>query len=303
MIRMHTAMIGLAVALSSALLTGRAQSDNDTTAGTRKVYGNVALDQIEFLSPAERIMSVAGSRAPATAIWETLEHAERVECLNCISAVEPLLYDAEPRTREIAAWWLRRRPFGVFGPGETYERTLGVLKGDSDANRRANAAYALGEFLAAPGIEACAAAVTGDREPTVRAAAAFALGRLNDDGQGALSRAMADTDARVKVAAITAAGRVNTFKDADAVVRAAGDGDAVVRRRAAELLDHLHAKQAVTALIAMAKGDADRDARLAACHALGTLGDASARPTLESVLANDPDGLVRDQARIALRRL
>ena len=30
------------------------------------------------------------------AIWETLEHGERVECLDCIPSVEPLLYDPNP---------------------------------------------------------------------------------------------------------------------------------------------------------------------------------------------------------------
>ena len=68
------------------------------------------------------------SRAPRraerpTLIWETLEHGEKVECLDCIPVVAPLLYDSNAKNREIAAWWLRRRIFGVFGPGEVYEQT------------------------------------------------------------------------------------------------------------------------------------------------------------------------------------
>ena len=58
------------------------------------------------------------SRRPAAAIWQALEHGEKVECLDCIPAVEKLLYDGNAKNREIAAWWLRRRIFGVFGPGE-----------------------------------------------------------------------------------------------------------------------------------------------------------------------------------------
>ena len=80
-------------------------------------------------------------------IWETLEHGESVECLNCIPAVEPLIYDNNAEVREIAAWWLRRRIFGVFGAGEVYEHTVNAVKSDPNPQRRAYAAYALGEFL------------------------------------------------------------------------------------------------------------------------------------------------------------
>lgn len=235
------------------------------------------------------------------AIWETLEHGERVECLDCIPSVEPLIYDANPRTREIAAWWLRRRMFGVFGPGEVYERTLSTLASDPDPKRRTYAAYALGEFLAAPGIEACATAIDRDGDPNVRAAAASALGRLNDEGRGALTKALADTDGRVKMSALASAGRVNTFTDIQSVARLTGDGDAKVRRRSAELLGAMRAKDAVDGLIALTK-DADASVRNSAAHSLGQIRDARARGALEA-LANDPDGLVRDQAKIALRRL
>ena len=83
-----------------------------------------------------------------------------------------------PSTREIAACWLRRRVFGVFGKGEVYERTIQTLKDDPNPTRRAFAADALGEFLAAPGVDACATAIEHDGDPNVRAAAARALGRL-----------------------------------------------------------------------------------------------------------------------------
>src|SRR3954454_393953 len=139
-----------ATALACAsLLSGTAATASNTTeniGGTQALYGNIPPDQIEFLSTGDRIKSVAASGS-MMAIWETLEHGERVECLDCIPSVEPLLYDTNPRTREIAAWWLRRRMFGVFGKGEVYEKTLQTLASDSDSHRRAAAADALGEFL------------------------------------------------------------------------------------------------------------------------------------------------------------
>lgn len=299
----HLGFLAAAAIACSSLLSGTpatAGSITENIGGTQAIYGNIPPDQIEFLSTGDRIKSVSASGS-MMAIWETLEHGERVECLDCIPSVEPLLYDANPRTREIAAWWLRRRLFGVFGPGEVYEKTLNTLKSDASPRRRAYAATALGEFLARPGAEACAQAIARDGDPTVRAAAASALGRLNDDGAGALSTALRDADPRVKLAGLGSASRVNTFTDVTAVARLSGDVDPLVRRRSAELLGAMRAKDSVDGLIAMTK-DSDASVRESAAHALGQIRDVRAKGALEA-LAADPSGLVRDQAAIALRRL
>ena len=114
----------LALACASLMSSGEATADSSANiAGTQRVYGAIPPDQIEHISTSDRIKSVAASGS-MMAIWETLEHGERVECLDCIPSVETLLYDANPRTREIAAWWLRRRVFGVFGEGQVYQRTI-----------------------------------------------------------------------------------------------------------------------------------------------------------------------------------
>lgn len=302
--RLDAVGLALTLALACASLVSGTEATANTSeniAGTQRVYGDIPPDQIEHLSTGDRIKSVAASGS-MMAIWETLEHGERVECIDCIPYVEPLLYDANPRTREIAAWWLRRRVFGVFGPGEVYERTVQTLATDTDPVRRAYAANALGEFLALPGIDACAKAIERDSNPTVRAAAAGALGRLNDDGKGALGKALADVDPRVKLSALKSASRINAFKDAPAVVKLTSDADASVRRASAELLGSMRASEGLDGLMALAK-DPDANVRNAACHALGALHDPKARGVLEDVAKNDPHALVRDQAQIALRRL
>ncbi|MBN9160496.1 MAG: HEAT repeat domain-containing protein [Myxococcales bacterium] len=292
----------MAFACASIVSSGDATANtSENIAGTQRVYGAIPPDQIEHISTSDRIKSVAASGS-MMAIWETLEHGERVECLDCIPVIEPLLYDANPRTREIAAWWLRRRIFGVFGKGQVYERTVRTLESDTDPVRRMYAANALGEFLALPGIDACAAALERDSDPTVRAAAASALGRLNDTGNGALAKALSDVDSRVKLAALRSASRLNAFTDVSAVARLSGDGDPIVRRNAAELIGHLRAPEGVDSLLALAK-DPDANVRNAACHSLGALHDQRARGVLEDLANNDPNTLVRDQARIALRRL
>jgi HEAT repeat protein len=137
----------------------------------------------------------------------------------------------------------------------------------------------------------------------VRAAAAKALARMNSDGNGALGKAFADADTGVRLAAIRAAARVSTFVDVASAARLLGDSDAVVRRRAAELLESLHAVDAATSLLALAKNDPDAGVRAAACHALGALGDASIGAGLQTIADGDTDGLVRDMAKIALLRL
>jgi HEAT repeat protein len=270
--------------------------------GFAGVYGTMPASQAEFISTPDAIKSAALSGAP-TLIWETLEHGEKVECLDCISVVAPLLYDSNAKNREIAAWWLRRRVFGVFGQGEVYQQTLQTLQTSSNPVNRAYAAYALGEFFLAPGIAACATALQGDGDARVRTAAASALGRLNDDGAGALAKGLSDTDSGVKLAALASAARINAFSGLSSVAALTTDSSGDVRRRAVEVLETLHATDAVAAVSAAAQSDADPRVRAEAAHALGTFGDTSAIPVLTKLSTSDSNGFVRDLAQIALLEL
>jgi HEAT repeat protein len=270
--------------------------------GIAGVYGTQYANSSEFLSTTDGIKSAAASGAP-TLVWETLEHGEKVECLDCIPLVAPLLYDTNAKTREIAAWWLRRRVFGVFGDGEVYQQTIQTLQTDSDPVRRSYAAYALGEFFAAPGIAACASSVIADGDARVRSASASALGRLNSDGGGALGVALRDSDATVRLAALASAGRINSFSSASGLAALTTDSSSDVRRRDIEILDALNVVDALAPVTAAAQNDADPRVRAVACHALGTFGNSAALPALQNLSQNDPDVFVRDQATIAMRRL
>jgi HEAT repeat protein len=295
--------------LAAALVSVDARSDapprqvtpNPDAGGFASVYGQLPPSQAEFLSTPDSIKNAAATGAPSL-VWEVLEHGEKVECLDCIPVVAPLLYAGDARTREIAAWWLRRRIFGVFGAGQVYAATIQTLQSDPDATRRSYAAYALGEFFAPPGVAACAAAL-GDKDAGVRAAAASALGRLNSDGNGALSTALSDSDPGVKLAALSAAVRINSFVGIANVAALTADPTADVRRRALEVLDALDSKDTVAAVSAVAQSDPDATVRAEACHALGTFGDPSALAALQQLAAQDPDTFVRDEAQIALQRL
>ncbi|HEY3592295.1 MAG TPA: HEAT repeat domain-containing protein, partial [Polyangiaceae bacterium] len=239
-----------------------------------------------------------------SAIWQALEHGEKIDCLDCIPSVEGLLYSDNDKNREIAAWWLRRRIFGVFGKGQVYERVTTTLATHADPAIRARAANALGEFLEATGAGPLSTALIHDSDPGVRAAAAKALDRLNSPGvNGELTQALADADSTVRLAALTAATHVHGFANIAAVANLLGDqSSSLVRRHAASALGAMRATDSVPALITVLSQDSDAVARAEAAHALGLIGDASAKDALNAA-SQDADGFVRDAAQIALRRL
>ena len=110
--------------------------------GRAKVYTQLAPESLESLSTPDAIKAVSMPNVAPSRIWRTLEHGERVECLDCIPYVAKLLYDGHPKTREIGAWWLRRRIFGVFGPDGVYAQVVQTL-GDPTASE-GERAYAAG---------------------------------------------------------------------------------------------------------------------------------------------------------------
>jgi HEAT repeat protein len=304
----YVLIAGFGAAMGARAYLAHADTTSSAPRGTSTVYKGIRADQVEQITPADRIKSIAtkvlDTPAPA-AIWQALEHGEKVDCLDCIPAVEKLLYVSDAKTREIAAWWLRRRIFGVFGEGQAYQRTIQTLQTHADAVTRARAAEALGEFLSSGGVEPVATALVKDASPVVRAAAARALNRLNTVGpNGELSQALADGDATVRLSAIMAAEHIQGFTDAAAVAGLVSDTSVEVRRHAVSALGSMRAKDSVMTLITRTAADREPDpiVRAEAVHSLGLIGDRAAQPALNAAL-NDPDGRVKDAAAIALRTL
>ena len=299
-----------ALAFGTTLLTAGAviadSNPQDVLAGRSKVYENLDPGSLENPTSSEGILEVGSGGLAPTEIYARLEHGEKVECIECIPTVSQLLYNSNARNREISAWWLRRRIFGVFGPGEVYETTLKTLADQSQSEtKRAYAAEALGEFLAAPGVPALANAITKDPSAMVRKAAAHGLWRINSQGPNAeLAVAVGDSDEDVRMEALYASTRVNVFTGTDAVVQRISDPAPRVRQRAAEVLGTLHAKDAVVGLIALSSpaNESDQQVRAAAVSSLGKIADPAAKTAVNAAL-KDPDGFVRDAANIALRRL
>src|SRR6478609_40853 len=316
--RFLTASIALSVAALGSV--SNAADDMDTThLGRSTVYENLKNSSLEAISTSDRLLNllstkdkntgkryanVEASFAP-TQYWTMLEYGERVECLDCVPFVSKLLYSSNAKSREISAWWLRRRIFGVFGKGEVYEQTINTAT-DQKASElsRAYAVNALGEFLEGAGIDPVSQALTGDDSAKVRLAAVNALIRLNNQGTNSeLSAALLDKDEEVRLAALNGATHINVFSNLDRVAMLISDPSPTVRRRAAQTLGTFKNRDAVVPLIALTGAqEPDAGVRAAAVWALGQIADVAA---LDAVLAaqNDSDSAVRDSANIALRRL
>lgn len=230
-------------------------------------------------APKRDNMVNAIKSASPTRLYATLEYGERVECFECIPLLaDKLLQSSNSQTREIAAWWLRRRSFGF---GAVMVKMQNVATSDSDPEQRARAAQALGEFLDPHGEPTLSQVATQDSDASVRAAALRALGRLNViTGQAAISRGFSDSDASVRQAALDQVLKVNFFHDTDALLGTLSDSDAGVRRTAAQLAGERRITGAVEPLLGLVMTDADAQVRQAAVIALGHIGGADASAAL-----------------------
>jgi HEAT repeat protein len=302
-----TFLAALAIApLSQAQdVESEASLEARATTGRATVYQQMDRASLESLTTPERLRAVAKGGFAPTEIWRALEHGEKVDCLACIPDVSKLLYNDNATTREISAWWLRRRILGVFGPGQVYQRTVETLNDRNQTEkRRSYAADALGEFLSAAGSRHLGLAVVDDPSPLVRLSAVKALQRMNSAGpNGELS--VGDSDEKVRIAAIHASTRVHGFNDIAGLSARLDDSSSTVRTRAIEALGTLKARDAVVGIVAKLSpaNESAATVRAAAAAALGQIGDGSVRQAVQNARENDPDRFVRDAAAIALRQL
>lgn len=247
----------------------------------------------------DEMMSVIGAGS-ATRLISVLEYGERVECFECMPLLERrMIEDSNPTVREMAAWWLLRRPFGF---ADIYHRTRLMLESDPDETRRARAAEALGHFMVPNGVQHLGRALREDSSATVRVAAARGLVQLNvTTALPIISEALRGDETAVQLAVLEGVLHVNFFRDVEGVIGTLASSDGAVRRQAALVLGALEGTDAaVPALAAMLRGDGDVMARQAAAWALGRIGGAEARAALSEVRGTEPPARVRDAIEIAL---
>jgi HEAT repeat protein len=246
------------------------------------------------------VSAITGNVAPSH-LASLLEYGERVECHECVPLLQERMLDSntDPVVRELAAWWLRRRPFGF---GRVMFETRTVLAGDADPVRRSLAAAAIGEFMDWHGVAHLATALRTDADARVRVAAVHGLARINSpQGLPALIEALSDPDTSVIDAALRSVTRVTFFTDHAAVLPLLGHAEGSVRRRAATVIGTFQVGSAIAPLSAMLIGDTDPMVRQAAAWALGRLGTTEARTALTGAERTETSRRVLDAIEVALR--
>lgn len=225
-----------------------------------------------------------------------LEYGERVECHACVPLLERQLLESDNSlVREMSAWWLRRRPFGFAA---VFRDIRTVLANDADPVRRSRAAEALGEFMDPHGVPYLTDALA-DTDARVRVAAVAGLGRINSPaGNDGIVAAFSDTEASVRETAVGQVLYVNFFRNYDELMGLLADENLEVRRRAALALGTFRVAEASPALVGML-ADSEPMARQAAAWSLGRIGGA--RGALTERQSLEESSLVRDAIEVALR--
>lgn len=236
----------------------------------------------------------------AGAIISELERAERLICPACVAPVMKLLDDDDYSIREVAAWWISRRP--AQKKQVTAMAVQRLATGNSIEVR--NAADALGTFRHPQAIAPLAAAYQrSGLSDEARSHIMFALGTIGyitaDD---TLAAGMSDPSADVRMQAVSAWIQIRGQKDAAPAVALVNDPNTAIRRKAASAIGFLRDPAGRTALEAQVLNDPDPAVRRNAAWALGQIGDLASADVLQKA-TQDESSLVRATARVAKRAL
>lgn len=234
-------------------------------------------------------------------ILAEVERAEKLPCAGCVDLIVPLIDHQDPAVRDVAAWWLAKRPLRREIRDQMYER---LTRGDTKSAR--NAAEVLGRFGHAEALMPLEIAMHDDAlGDEARAAAAKAVGTIGAyAGKAILEGAVTSESPAVRAAAAEALRGIRGNTDAVALVPLLGDANDEVVHQAALTIGVMRESAGVGTLLDL-MSDLQRPAvvRKHAAWALGKIGDGAAREVLRACSEDDPDMLVRGAARVALRDL
>jgi hypothetical protein len=245
---------------------------------------------------AAAIRDAINSRSQDAIIAE-IERTESLICGDCVTLVTGLTDDDRYAVREVAAWWIAKRPALKNQFAVSFKADL--LNGDARHVR--NAADFLGAsstFDSLPQLRAAIKRGGLDRDAKLSIVRAVdLLGNLG--GNEVLTTAMADGDAQVRAAAVRAWRDIRGQQGAAPALALLGDSDEIVRAEAATVVGGMRFTAATAILERMVTGDASALVRKNAAWALGKIGAASSRGALAAAVA-DKSGLVRLTAKAAL---
>ncbi|MBA3499563.1 MAG: HEAT repeat domain-containing protein [Myxococcota bacterium] len=248
---------------------------------------------------AQKIQSAISSHS-VDAIIAEVERAEGLACGECIQLITNLTEDSRYEVREVAAWWFAKRPAMAKMLAQGFVQDLG--NGGSIAVR--NAADFLGATITFTSLPSLRTAITrGDINVEAKTALVRAVKTLaHIDGNFVLLTAMGDADAGVRAAAANAWREIRGQTSASPVVALLADSDATVRAEAATVVGAMLDATARPSLERLVATDASPIVRRNAAWALGKLGQSASRDVLTAA-TSDSSGLVRMVAKAALATL
>jgi HEAT repeat protein len=233
------------------------------------------------------------------AIISELERAEKIICAQCVDMVVPLLDHDDYRVREVAAWWVSKRPnLAELVTADSLDK---LATGTTIEAR--NAADAVGTFRHPRVVTALSNTLDrSDLGSEARLAVTRALGTIGHPaGAPAVERSMQDPDPTVRFTALTAWQLIRHRTAASGAVALLNDSDLKVRRQATALMGVYKMDSTREALEAQLQ-DPDPGVRRNAAWSLGQIGSVGSRDALIAA-TNDESGLVRRVASASLGML
>jgi HEAT repeat protein len=239
----------------------------------------------------------------ADVIGFELERSEMLPCSKCVGMVMGLVDHPEYRVREVAGWWIARRP---FLQAAVMSQSILRLQPGADAVSARNAADVLGAFHSPIPVAELTAALDRSFPDETKAAVVHALGAISDpSGTAGVLKGLASDGPMTRAAAVQAYLDLRGARDGMPVVPLLDDPDAVVRARAVAVVGTFSAaaSDARTKLETLVGSDADSMVRRNAAWALGRVGNLASANALRAAAAADPVSYVRSVAQAALKQL
>jgi HEAT repeat protein len=248
-----------------------------------------------------KILGAVRNGSPDAIVAE-LERAEKIPCPTaCMDLVGSLLDDDRYQVREAAAWWFAKRPAQMT---VLMSDAIATLSSTTDSDAARNAADVLGTFRRPDAVAVLSATVNrGDLTAEARSHITKALGTIGHQAANpALAVAMSDANAAVRYQAVVAWGEIRHQVGAAPVAALVGDADLAVQRAAIAIVGKFAQASARGSLEQVLATSSDAATRRNAAWALGQIGDSSSRDALERA-TSDSSSLVRMSAKAAIRNL
>jgi HEAT repeat protein len=269
-----------------------AHDDAETRASAAEALAR--FPRAAVLPVLRRAVDDSARRAGAAAALASLDPPE-------VTALLPLVSDADPRVRVMAAQGLARVPRGPGGEDALALRLHEAIGGESDTAVRDALLRALGSVGGAGSVPALRAIATdGATDPAERFAAVRALGCTGAEAaMGPLVGLLADPAPEIQAAALQALGELGEAAASLPVAARLSGTERDLRRTAAAALEKIATPEATARLIG-ALADPDREIRLAAVRTLGRIATPEAGAAVRRIAEEEPDPLVRAAAAEAL---